>query len=144
MSRPLSVCSVTIGGTAPVGQVPGVGGSTYYFRSGSYYKEIATESGVTVYAKKDFGYDEPLITIASLERAGKVIRLVAPYTVAADGTGKTKYLELVIDRGKLSTIEAKNSLKGKAIKVLDKAGNETTVGYFSNNAYQKRRSTIII
>ncbi len=144
MARPLFVSSVTIGGTAPVGNAPGVGGATYYYKTAYFAGKIAEQTGVTTILKKNWGHDEPLISIAELERSGKVIRLVAPYTVAIDGSGKTKYVELVIDRGKLSTIEAKNSLKGKAVVVATADGTESTIGYFSSNAYQKRRSTIII
>jgi hypothetical protein len=141
----LSICSVTIGGTAPVGNVPGVGGATYYFKGSTCYANLADQTGVTVIAKKDWGNDEPIIPVAALELPGKVLRVIAPYTVKADGTGKIKYAELVIDRAKLQAIEAKNSLKGKEYKVTDNAGsNGKTLGFFQNNGRVRRRAISVL
>lgn len=140
MAGNLSICSVTIGGTAPVGNIPGVSGATYYFRGSRLYRTLADQTGVTVIAKKDWSNDEPIIPVAALELAGKVIRVVAAYTVTADGNGRVKYAEIVIDRGKLTAIETKDALKGKAYSVIDKTGNEKVLGYFINNARVRRRS----
>jgi hypothetical protein len=140
----LSICSVTIGGSAPVAGVPGVGGATYYFRGSSCYSTIADQTGVTVIKRADWGNDEPIIPVAALELPGKVIRVVAPYTATSDGTGKIKYAELVIDRGKLSAIEAKNSLKGKEYKITTITGTTKTLGFFQNNGRVRRRAVTVL
>lgn len=140
----LSVCSVTIGGTPPIGAIPGVLGQTYYFRGSSSYRGLADQTGTTVIARADWGNDEPIIPVSALELAGKVIRMVAPYTLKSDGTGKVKYAELVIDRSKLSAIESKNSLKGKTYKILDAAGSDKILGYFQNNGRIRRRAVTIL
>jgi hypothetical protein len=133
----LSVCGVTIGG------VGGVGGATYYFRGSTCYSTISALTGVTVIAKTDWGNDEPIIPVAALELSGKVVRVIAPYTTNANGTGKVRYAELVIDRGKLSAIEAKNSLKGKEYKITSTAGTSKTLGFFQSNGRIRRRITSV-
>lgn len=141
----ISICSVTIGGTPPVGNIPGALGQTYYFRSSRAYRSLADQTGVTVIAKKDWGNDEPIIPIAALELAGKVVRVIAPYTANQDGSGKVKYAELVIDRNKLATIEGKNSLKGKGYSSkVNEAGSDQPIGYFVNNARIRRRSIVVL
>jgi hypothetical protein len=144
MAGSLSICSVTIGGTAPVGAVPGILGRTYYFRGSRMYRTLADQTGVTVIARTAWKNTEPINSVAQLELAGKVVRVVAPYTKTADGTGIIKYAEMVIDRGKLSAAEAEDSLKGKAYSIIGRDNQEKILGYFLNSAKVKRRAINIV
>lgn len=133
-------CSVTIGGTPPIGEIPGVLGRTYYFKSSSVYSTLADQTGVTV-LDKTWAHDEPLVSIAELERSGKVVRVKAAYTTDLAHNNRTKYIELVINRNKYAAISTKDSLKNKPLSIVNyKTGDSTIVGYFLSAAYTSRRA----
>jgi hypothetical protein len=126
-----SICKVTIGGGAASG---GGGGTTYYFKGSTSYQvpEIATATGVSVVKPEDWTNGEPIIPIAALILAGKVERLTASITTNTTPP-QTRYVDLIVAKDKVTTIEVGNSIQGKDYKVAD-----AKKGTFDNNARQKR------
>ncbi len=126
-----SICKVTIGG----GAAPGGGTSTtYYFKGSTSYQVagISTATGVEVVKPEDWTNGEPIIPIAALILAGKVERLTAAITTNTNPS-RTRYVDLIVAKDKVATIEVGNSIQGKEYKV---AGDLR--GTFDNNARQKR------
>ena len=130
MAAILAICKVSVG-AAP-------GNRDYYFRGSWMYSEITALTGVSIVKPEDWDNDEPLIPIGALIVAGKIDRLTAPITVGTGAEVRTRYVDIIVAKDKVTAIEAKNSLQGKAYKTY--VGKELkTVGTFDSKARQKTR-----